>query len=220
MIIGIIGKAFSGKSTVAKMVQSVGLENGILFTRIAFADEVKRIARDCLFWDGKKDERGRKLLQILGTECGRGYDPEVWVRHWKNYANRFISAGNIPLDRVNSTLKGNDELLKSSMIYAAKCKEGETMFKSGVVSDDARFPNEIAAIRNYQGKIIKVTASPEVLKSRVVGDQSLGIQGHESEKYADILHFDVEIQNNGDLQLLEENVRKFFITVKKSSTPE
>lgn len=68
----ISGKATSGKSTAAQVI----LEN---FTAVsfAFADEVKRIA--CEFrWDGKKDARGRRLLQRTG-DIGREYDSNLWV---------------------------------------------------------------------------------------------------------------------------------------------
>jgi hypothetical protein len=44
-----------------------------------FADDLKRIAREEFGWDGEKDDRGRKLLQVLGTECGRAYNPSIWV---------------------------------------------------------------------------------------------------------------------------------------------
>jgi len=71
MIIGFAGKAYSGKTTAAEMTG---------FQRMAFADELKRIATEVFGWDGKKDKKGRRLLQVIGTECGRAYDPDFWVR--------------------------------------------------------------------------------------------------------------------------------------------
>lgn len=32
-----------------------------------------------LGWDGLKDDRGRKLLQNLGTHTLRAYDPDYWI---------------------------------------------------------------------------------------------------------------------------------------------
>lgn len=74
----ISGKATSGKTTAAEAI----LEN---FTSIswAFGDEVKKVAME-LGWDGKKDERGRRLLQHIG-DVGREYDENIWV-------NRAIKA--------------------------------------------------------------------------------------------------------------------------------
>ena len=81
-IIGIAGRAGSGKSEVARMVRDLVLPRKAW--GIAFADELKAIASDEFGWDGKKDERGRRLLQVLGTDCGRAYDPQIWVKRWRD----------------------------------------------------------------------------------------------------------------------------------------
>ena len=73
MIIGISGKAQSGKDTVgATLVNKHG------FIRVASADALKRIAMRTFNWDGAKDARGRKFLQDLATAV-RGYDPDFWI---------------------------------------------------------------------------------------------------------------------------------------------
>jgi len=75
MIVGIIGAARSGKDTVAEvLVQNYGFE------RLGFSDPLKECAEAYFGWDGVKDARGRRLLQILGTDAGREYDPEVWIK--------------------------------------------------------------------------------------------------------------------------------------------
>lgn len=75
VIVGLVGAAGSGKDAVAEiLIRKHG------FIRIAFADEVKRIARDDFGWDGRKDAKGRRLLQRVGTECGRAYDPDIWIK--------------------------------------------------------------------------------------------------------------------------------------------
>jgi hypothetical protein len=76
LLIGLVGKARSGKDTVASMMVTA---NGCPFVRVAFADEVRRVARE-MGWDGLKDERGRRLLQQLGGDVGRAYDPLLWVK--------------------------------------------------------------------------------------------------------------------------------------------
>ena len=60
----------SGKTTAAKQLHAVNL---------SFAQPVKQIAIDCFGWDGIKDEKGRKLLQLIGTDCGRAYNPNIWI---------------------------------------------------------------------------------------------------------------------------------------------
>lgn len=72
------GKAGSGKDTFAEFVSDYATLVGKKCLRIAYADSVKDIAYQ-LGWDGKKDERGRKLLQVIGTEAGRAYCPTIWI---------------------------------------------------------------------------------------------------------------------------------------------
>lgn len=66
------GKAGSGKDTCGEYLVSLG------FKRYAFADKLKEIARS-MGWNGEKDEKGRALLQELGT-VGRNYDPNLWIK--------------------------------------------------------------------------------------------------------------------------------------------
>jgi hypothetical protein len=80
IIVGLTGYAFSGKSTVAsELSRIIERDYGLRCTRSAFGDALKDLARREFGWDGKKDERGRRLLQILATEAGRHYDPDIWV---------------------------------------------------------------------------------------------------------------------------------------------
>jgi len=75
------GRMFSGKSTVAKQLQ-IELWRTNPFTEISicrFAAGVKQVAYDSFGWDGVKDEKGRRLLQVIGTECGRDYNNNIWA---------------------------------------------------------------------------------------------------------------------------------------------
>jgi deoxynucleotide monophosphate kinase-like protein len=46
----------------------------------AFAYPIKEIAINNFNWDGAKDFKGRRLLQVLGAEAGRAYDEEIWIK--------------------------------------------------------------------------------------------------------------------------------------------
>lgn len=62
-----------GKTTAAdRLVAAYGFEKD------ALAAPIKAIAARSFGWDGRKDARGRRLLQELGT-VGRHYDPEIWL---------------------------------------------------------------------------------------------------------------------------------------------
>lgn len=78
------GLARSGKDTMADvLVEEFG------FRKAYFAFELKRIAHDYLGWngvldpkgnwEGGKDDKGRTLLQRLGTEVGRAYHESLWI---------------------------------------------------------------------------------------------------------------------------------------------
>ena len=75
MIIGISGKMQSGKDTVADY-----LVKKYKFKRVAFADKLKEIAKDLFFWNGDKDNYGRKLLQDIGMKM-REVKTDVWVNY-------------------------------------------------------------------------------------------------------------------------------------------
>ena len=73
MVILFAGKAGAGKDTSAALVQKYLPEA----QTCAFAKRVKEIAR-AFGWDGKKDEKGRKLLQSVGR-VGREYQKDFWA---------------------------------------------------------------------------------------------------------------------------------------------
>jgi len=78
-IFAMTGELTAGKSTLARTMQ-------LLLTPfwnvqiLSFARDVKRIAHS-FGWDGQKDDKGRKLLQLIGTEVGRAYMPDLWIRY-------------------------------------------------------------------------------------------------------------------------------------------
>ena len=89
--IGFSGPCGAGKTTAADMMAEM-LKPLVPVYRRNFSDKLKEVA-EFMGWDGEKDERGRRLLQLLGTEVGRGYDPEIWVKHW----HAAIEGGQHPL---------------------------------------------------------------------------------------------------------------------------
>lgn len=86
MIIGITGKQQVGKDTLAGY-----LANKHHCHRIGFADQLKRICRSYLGWDGNKDDGGRKLLQHIGTST-REYSPSFWIEQ-TDFMMRHIELG-------------------------------------------------------------------------------------------------------------------------------
>jgi hypothetical protein len=89
VILGIAGRARSGKDTVAaRLVERHG------YVRHAFADALKEgcaavfgLTREQLYGDDKErvdpfwQDTPRRILQLFGTECvRRGYRDDVWIK--------------------------------------------------------------------------------------------------------------------------------------------
>lgn len=78
-VITISGKAEHGKDTAAKSIKNRLESMGYSVLICHYADLLKYICKQFFSWDGKKDEEGRSLLQIVGTETIRKKEPEFWV---------------------------------------------------------------------------------------------------------------------------------------------
>jgi hypothetical protein len=74
----VAGKMGAGKTTFSDMLLAELNKSGWRSGKFALATPIKNIALS-MGWDGKKDEKGRKLLQVLGTEGGRAYNENCWV---------------------------------------------------------------------------------------------------------------------------------------------
>lgn len=81
-IIGITGKMRDGKSYAAKTIVKILHESNKLACILPFAKGVKDFAYN-LGWNGIKDAKGRRLLQLIGTDCGRDcISFDIWVDKW------------------------------------------------------------------------------------------------------------------------------------------
>jgi hypothetical protein len=141
MIIGLSGKAGSGKSTAAAYLVAYHS-----FHRVPFAGPLKDMLEvlgldyDHL-WGDKKEEAleilegqtARHAMQTLGTEWGRNcIGPDFWVNVWKARA----------LEHRRGSIIQN------------------------IVVDDVRFPNEVDTIRSMDGTIVEIFR-PEKLTTLV-----------------------------------------------------
>ena len=84
-VIPVSGKAQHGKDSFGEALKASLMEGyGLTDSEVKimhYGDFVKFIASAYGGWDGKKDEAGRTLLQVIGTERGRyTVDPLIWVK--------------------------------------------------------------------------------------------------------------------------------------------
>jgi len=92
IVIGLSGKARSGKGSVVQLSQIL-MQHGdteVEVRQVSFATALKDMARE-QGWDGKKDEKGRTLLQDLGMKM-RKEDPDYWVKAAMRKVNEIRSS--------------------------------------------------------------------------------------------------------------------------------
>lgn len=78
-IICISGKAQHGKDTTAVILAETLRNQGHRVLIAHFGDLVKYVCKTFFGWDGKKDEKGRTLLQYVGTDKIRSASPDYWA---------------------------------------------------------------------------------------------------------------------------------------------
>ncbi|MDR1914819.1 MAG: hypothetical protein LBQ68_10125 [Clostridiales bacterium] len=78
-VILISGKARHGKSTMARYLEDGITKIGKRVMRLAFADYVKFVSAKYFGWNGEKDQKGRHILQYVGTDLVRSRDENFWV---------------------------------------------------------------------------------------------------------------------------------------------
>lgn len=78
-VITISGHAQHGKDTTANILAYKLRADGKRVVITHYADLVKYICSKFFDWNGKKDERGRSLLQYVGTDVVRSVYPNYWV---------------------------------------------------------------------------------------------------------------------------------------------
>ncbi len=78
-VITISGKAQNGKDTTAGFLKDALEADGYSVLITHYGDLLKYICQKFFNWNGEKDEKGRSLLQYVGTDVIRAEQPDFWV---------------------------------------------------------------------------------------------------------------------------------------------
>lgn len=126
MIIGITGRSGAGKTTTAQALAEK-LKPAVV---LPFAKPLKELATSYFGWDGKKDARGRKLLQTLGTDVGRAWDPEFWVSKWQVAMLSLLDAGcSVIADDLRFANEAAVVHLYGGKVVRLHCPEREVFYR-------------------------------------------------------------------------------------------
>jgi hypothetical protein len=190
MIIGIAGFQGSGKDTIADYLCNI-----YGFKRDSFAATLKDAVAAVFGWD-------RELLE------GRTKESRAWreaVDPW--WANR--------LDMPNLTprlvlQKWGTEVARTAWhddTWIASLENKLNKAHNDIVITDVRFPNEIQAVRNAGGIVIRVVRGPEPEWYDLAVETNLGGFNHMATAYPEVhpsewawigTDFDAVIDNNAD----------------------
>lgn len=88
-VICISGKAQHGKDTTAGYLKEFLEERGKKVLIAHYGDLVKYVCKTFFGWDGQKDEKGRTLLQYVGTDQIRTQEPDYWVQFIESILSMF-----------------------------------------------------------------------------------------------------------------------------------
>jgi hypothetical protein len=214
-IIAISGLAGSGKDTVAGYL----LENEG-FVSIAFADPLKRFASEIWgftntqLW-GPSENRSlpdkryktensefltpRKVLQYIGNDCVRTLDKDVWIRYGINIAKRLLTEQGL----CYSQIEGLQSYWKQTCQGEFDRIEGYPKNIKAVIITDCRYVNELNAIKENGGKLIRIKKPGAGLKGVFGKHQSESEMSELSENI-----FDYIINNIGTLEDLKKRVNE------------
>ena len=78
-VIAISGKARHGKDTFGELLSDELKNRGRRVLVTHYGDLVKYVCKTFFNWDGNKDEKGRTILQYVGTDVVRKQNSNYWV---------------------------------------------------------------------------------------------------------------------------------------------
>lgn len=216
MIIGICGFIGSGKDTVADY-----LVNFHGFRRESFANSLKDAVAQVFGWD-------RTLLE------GRTKEAREWREQRDEWWSTRLGIDITP--RWILQFWGTDVLRRGfhDDIWIASLENKLRHSGDDVVISDCRFPNEIKAIKNSGGKVIRVVRGPEPewydaaisFNQGEYGNMTWALSRaklerlkiHASETSWVGTDFDVVLDNNGSLDNLYQQV-KYLVQDPRGARP-
>lgn len=146
-IICISGKAQNGKDTTAQFMADELTAQGKKVLIAHFGDLVKYVCTKFFGWDGKKDDKGRTLLQYVGTDKIRAQSPDYWVDFIVGILSMFPDEWDYVL--IPDTRFPNEfEIFKNYGMDASLLRVERPNFVSPLTDKQQMHPSE-TALDNY-----------------------------------------------------------------------
>lgn len=170
-VVCISGKARHGKDTLAGILKNHLEDSGNKVLIAHFGDLVKYICEKFFDWDGQKDEKGRTLLQYVGTDVVRTQEPNFWTGFIKKVLMLFPNEWDyvlIPDCRFPNEI----ECFKDDSFDAYLVRITRPDCDSGLTEQQLKHPSE-TAMDNYHADCYIINDStmealemkiPEIIK--------------------------------------------------------
>lgn len=165
-VIAISGKAGHGKDTVAGIIQRQLAEQWKSCRIIHYADLLKYICRSLFDWDGKKDEKGRSLLQYVGTDVIRAADPDFWVNYVVVMLNFFGDRWDYVLI-PDARFPNEIDRLRDAGFDVTYLRVERPGFDSGLTDEQKAHPSETALSGYEPDAVIYNTGTMQELENNV-----------------------------------------------------
>jgi hypothetical protein len=147
-IITISAKAMHGKDLSAQILKTKLEENGNKVLIYRYADYLKFLCRQYFDWDGNKDEKGRTILQYVGTNIVRNQQPDFWVETAMRFFNLFGNNYNYIII-CDCRFVNEIELLRENGYDVLSLHIKRLNFQNNLTEEQRNHPSE-TSLDNYQ----------------------------------------------------------------------
>lgn len=161
----ISGQARHGKDTTAEIINDTLSSAGYSVLTIHYADLLKFICKTFFGWNGEKDEKGRTLLQRVGTDCIRAQDPDYWVDFVANAVRMFPNTWDFVI--VPDTRFPNEiDRIADSGFPSVHLRVVRPGFDNGLTEEQNKHPSE-TALKDVMPDFWVENTSMDDLRARV-----------------------------------------------------
>jgi hypothetical protein len=142
-IITISGKATHGKDFTADILKDILLKDGKRVLIMHYADYLKFLCKYIYEWDGKKDDKGRTILQFVGTNLARNNNPDIWVKVVYETILAFRTEYDVFI--IPDTRFPNEiDFFKSKLCDISSIRVNRLNYKSSLTEEQLNHPSETA----------------------------------------------------------------------------
>lgn len=142
-VIVISGKARHGKDTTGELLREALEADGHRVLVTHYADLVKYVCKQFFGWDGVKDEKGRSILQYVGTDVVRKQAPDFWVWFVSSILKLFYDNWDFVLI-PDCRFPNEIQYLKSEGFDVTHLRVVREDFDNGLTEEQKRHPSETA----------------------------------------------------------------------------